>query len=136
MYRLGKCCFPAWRGQWLPSSHAEDGTKRHGSPTDGQADRRTTPPAPLALPLPPGQEHEDLAAIRSVRVAKRVDQVVLLQLDADEDIGGGCFREEQMSNAPDRRRPERGQKTQHDRVTNQLIEALRLANELCLGFIL
>src|SRR5258708_81184 len=136
MYRLGKCCFPAWRGQWLPSSHAEDGTKRHGSPTDGQADRRTTPPAPLALPLPPGQEQEGLAGIRSVRVAKRVDEVVFLQLDADEDIGGGCYRGEQMSNAHDRRRPEREQKAQHDGMTNQLIEALLLETDWCHGLIL
>ena len=64
-------------------------------------------------------------AIAAVFVAEQLDQVALLEEDADEDVGRGHRREQQMPDRHGRRRPERDDEAEIDRVPHDLVQHRR-----------
>src|SRR5581483_503058 len=74
----------------------------------------------------PRQEHAHLAPILAITVAEEVDEVALLEGDADEDVTGGRDGEEQMADRHVGGRPEGDQEPKVDRMADELVEARRL----------
>ena len=71
--------------------------------------------------ITPGQQHRDTLPVAAVFVAKHLDQIALFQEDADEDVGSGHRCEQQMSNRHRRRRPERDDEAEVDRVPHEFV---------------
>src|SRR5690242_14766331 len=72
--------------------------------------------------LRPGNEHRHARSIAAVSVAERGDEISLLQLQRDEDIGGGRNCEHEVADAHGGRRPEGDHEAQHDRMAHEAIE--------------
>ena len=68
-------------------------------------------------------QHRDAPAIVLVAGAELRNQVPFLEPDADEDVSRGHDGEQQMPGGHVRRRPERDQKAQHQRVAYAAVEA-------------
>src|SRR5205809_5158448 len=73
----------------------------------------------------PGEQHRYPLPVAAILVAEHVDEIALFQQDADEDVGGGHRREQQMSGAHERCRPERDDEAEIDRVSYEIIEERR-----------
>ena len=67
-------------------------------------------------------QHRHLLAIATVLIAEQVDQIALLEPDADQDIAGGPHGEQQMAQGHRRRRPEGEQEAEIDRMADPLVE--------------
>ena len=65
-------------------------------------------------------QHRHLLAIATVLIAEQVDQIALLEPDADQDIAGGRDREQQMAGRHGRRRPEGEQEAEIERMADRL----------------
>src|SRR6516165_6472849 len=91
-----------------------------------QSTCRRRPPTIRASPsgqlAPERNEHPDLSAVALVLLAEQLDEVSLLQEDADEDVGGRHGREQQMSDRHDGGCPECDDETEIDRMPHQLVE--------------
>src|ERR1700742_1631668 len=71
------------------------------------------------------QQHRYVAAILLVRRAELGDQVSLLELKRDQDVGGRRKRKQQVPGGHLGRGPEGDQKTEHERMPHQLVEQRR-----------
>ena len=72
------------------------------------------------------QQHGNAPAILLVGRAELGDQIPLLELQRDQDVGCGHDREQQMAGSHRRCGPECEQKTQHERMPHDFIEQGRL----------
>src|SRR2546429_842139 len=70
----------------------------------------------------PGDQHGDLRAVAPIVLAEQFREIALLKEDADEDVGRGHRREQKMSHCHGRRRPERDDETEIDRVAHDLVD--------------
>src|SRR5205807_7757641 len=73
----------------------------------------------------PRQQHRNALPVTAIFVAEHADEVALFEHDADEDVGRGHRREQQMPGAHRRGRPERDDETEIDRVADKTIEEWR-----------
>src|SRR5437764_9246010 len=73
----------------------------------------------------PRQQHRYPLLVTAVFVAKHIDEVALLEQDADEDVGGGHASEQDMPDGHHRRRPERNNEAEIDRVPYEIIQKRR-----------
>jgi len=67
-------------------------------------------------------EHGCVLAVAAILVAELLDQIVLFQLDADQNVAGDHDRKEQMTNGHRRRGPDREQDAEIDRVADTPVE--------------
>jgi hypothetical protein len=69
------------------------------------------------------QQHRHAALVVAIGVAVERDQVALFQeFHRDQDVTGGAEREQQVADAHRRRRPERDQETEHQRMAHDAVE--------------
>jgi len=62
-----------------------------------------------------------MALIGAVLIAKDVDQIALFQLDADDDVSGCHCCEQQVSDRHRRRRPERDDEAEINRMPHEMV---------------
>src|SRR5579883_919186 len=79
--------------------------------------------------LPPSRrerhDHRDARAIEDVGVPETGDEIVLLELYADEDVARGRDREDQVAERHRRSRPECDDEAEIDRMSNRLVKKRR-----------
>src|ERR1700716_486119 len=75
--------------------------------------------------LAPRNKHRDALPVLAVLIAEHLDQVPLLEVNAEQDVDRGDGREQQMAHGHGRRGPERNNETEIDRMTNELVEQRR-----------
>src|SRR4051794_22275693 len=67
-------------------------------------------------------EHGRMLTIAPILLAKLLDQIALLQLDTDQDVGGDRDRKKQMTDGHRGRRPHGEQDAEINRVTHMPVE--------------
>src|SRR6185312_16083658 len=72
--------------------------------------------------LSPRYQHRHTVLIAAVFVAEEIDQIVLFQHYANEDVCGRRSRKQQMANSHRRHRPERDDQTEVEWVPHELVE--------------
>src|SRR5581483_10703525 len=70
----------------------------------------------------PWDQHRHLLAIAAVLIAEQLDQVALLQMDADQNVAGGGEGEQQVADRHGGRRPEGDEEAQIDRMADLPVE--------------
>jgi hypothetical protein len=69
----------------------------------------------------PWQQHRHPIAVTAVVVAEQSSQIALLEHDADQDVDRGDAGEQQVTRGHIRRRPERNEEAQIDRVPHEIV---------------
>ena len=95
-----------------PAASAEQGQRR------GRAARR------LAA-VRTGDQHRHLGLVAGVPIAEGGLEIMLLELQADQDVPGGGDAEEQSAGGHRGGGPERDEEAEHDRMPNQAVQEQR-----------
>src|SRR5215207_657119 len=78
--------------------------------------------APSLPRLAPWDEHRDALPVLTVLLAEHPDQILLLEVDAQQDVDGGDGRKQQMTHGHGWCCPERDDEAEIDRMANELVE--------------